>query len=171
MRPGSPTRTTSTPSYPAGGTPTTGRTGRASWTSSGATTPTTSSTSVRASGRAERWPPSARPRSALLADHAYQLGLAHLRAAVDAQPRGLALQLGDRHRAGAGAGPLRGAALARRRLRSLAAERRAGPLRQLRDRLLLARSGLRLLHVAARGLALLLSSHVTSLLGQAPCTR
>src|SRR5437764_5888485 len=115
---------------------------------------------------------SVRPRSALLADRAYQLGLAHLRAAVDTEPRSLAPQLGDRHRAGARAGSLRGAALAGRRLGSLAAERRPRPPRQLRDRLLLACSGLRLLHVAARRLTLLLRSHVTSVgSGQRASTR
>src|SRR5437764_4123709 len=101
-------------------------------------------------------------RPPLLADRSYQLGLAHLGAAVDAQPRGLAPQLRDRHGASTGAGPLRRAALARCRLGSLATERRAGPPWQLGDRPLPARPGLRLLHVPPRGLTLLLCGHLSS---------
>src|SRR3954449_4058882 len=96
---------------------------------------------------------------ALLPHRADQLGLTHLRAALDPELRGLAPQLGDRHRARARAGALRRAALARRRLGALAAEVAPRLRRQLRDRLLLPRASLRLLDVLARRLLLLLSGH------------
>jgi nicotinate phosphoribosyltransferase len=98
---------------------------------------------------------SARPRTALLADRADQLRLAHLRAAVDAEPRRLAPQLCDRHGAGAAAGALRRPALSRRGLRALPSEVPSGPPREVRDRPLLAGPRLGLLHVPARRLALL----------------
>src|SRR5215204_2489206 len=71
---------------------------------------------------------SGRARPARLADGADQLPLAPLGASLDREPGGLAAELGDRHRAGAAAGPLRGPALALRGLGALAAERGAGLL-------------------------------------------
>src|SRR5215207_11044714 len=108
---------------------------------------------------------SGRARPARLADGADQLPLAPLGASLDREPGGLAAELGDRHRAGAAAGPLRGPALALRGLGALAAERGAGLLGELRDGLLLARPRPGLLDVPTRGLALLLRRQCSSLLG------
>src|SRR5437588_22776 len=79
--------------------------------------------------------------------------------ALDPEPGGLAPQLGDRHRARSAARPLRRSALARGGLRTLAAQRRPGALRQLRDRALLTRARLGLLDVLARSFTLLLRGH------------
>src|SRR3954447_21757877 len=109
-----------------------------------------------------RWPaPSPRSaRPALLTDGADELGLAHLRAALDPELGGFAAKLGDGHRPRAAARALRGASLARGRLRALASEVATRLAREIRDRLLLARSGLGLLHVLLRRLALLLRGHL-----------
>src|SRR4051794_34065846 len=101
-------------------------------------------------------------RAPLLTDCPYQLRLAHLRAPLDAELGGLSPQLGDGHRASAAAGALRGAALAGRRLGTLAAESGPRLVREVRDRPLLGRPGLGPLDVLARGLSLLLCGHRTS---------
>src|SRR5207302_3422077 len=101
-------------------------------------------------------------RATLLADGANQLGLAHLGAPVDAEPRGLAAELRHGHRACAAAGPLRSSALARGRLGPLPPERRPGLLREPGDGLLLTGSRLGPLDVLARGLPLLPSRHFSS---------
>src|SRR5918992_1657312 len=106
-------------------------------------------------GRAYRPPaPSPRGRSALGAlDGPLELGLAHLGPAGDVQPAGLGLEL------------LAGRLLAAADLVGLHAERRARLAREVLQRLLALGAGLRLLDVAPRGRALLLSGHGIGLPG------
>src|SRR5918992_3514206 len=107
-------------------------------------------------GRAYRPPaPSPRGRSALGAlDGPLELGLAHLGPAGDVQPAGLGLEL------------LAGRLLAAADLVGLHAERRARLAREVLQRLLALGAGLRLLDVAPRGRALLLSGHGIGLPGR-----
>src|SRR5918992_1164435 len=107
-------------------------------------------------GRAYRPPaPSPRGRSALGAlDGPLELGLAHLGPAGDVQPAGLRLQL------------LAGRLLAGADLGGLHAARRARLAREVLQRLLALGAGLRLLDVAPRGRALLLSGHGIGLPGR-----
>src|SRR4051794_12140917 len=95
-------------------------------------------------------------------DRSPQLVLAHLRATADVEPGGLAVELLARLRL---AGPDRVRFLAERRLR---------PLRQVLEGLLLARAGLRLLHVALGGTSLRLRCHqrlLLQLVSHRPVTR
>src|SRR3954449_464205 len=80
-------------------------------------------------------------------DRALELGLPHLRAALDVEPARLGLELLARRRVAATDGG------------RLLAERGARLRREVLQRLLLLRAGLRLLDVLARGLALLRGRH------------
>src|SRR5437879_13633225 len=89
----------------------------------------------------------ARRRLGRACHRAFELGLAHLRAALDAKAPGLAHQL------------LARGLLAPAHLVGLLAERGARAGRKVLERLLLASAGLRSLDVAARGGALLGGRH------------
>src|SRR4051812_26563882 len=139
--------TTATRSRPSTCSPATRSASNAACRRRSSTAPTTTSRApTRAASGSRTW---RRSRARLFGprDRALELGLAHLRAALDVQLAGLGLELLARRLVAATDG------------RRLLAQRGVRLGREVLEGLLALRAGLRLLDVALRGLALFLSRH------------